>query len=162
VHYADDAGRVEFPYSTVGCVRLQMASMLRDAHRNDMYQIAITEAVQAFRKAHGRPPIVLDIGCGTGLLVRWRLHVFHPPWSLLLGYYCIVQSLMAAKAGAGTVYAVEMFEVMASIAAVVTEANTAPPATNDFGESMCTIHVIPKKSTAIVTGGLHTFPPQKF
>jgi hypothetical protein len=59
---------------------------------------------------------------------------------------------MAARAGAAVVYAVEMFEVMASIAAVVTEANTAPPAVNDFGESMCTIHVIPKKSTAIVTG----------
>jgi tRNA G46 methylase TrmB len=56
-----------------------MASMLRDTHRNEMYQVAITEAVQRFRKAHGRSPVVLDIGCGTGLLVIHPIPASVPP-----------------------------------------------------------------------------------
>ena len=48
----------------------QMASMLHDTRRNDAYFKAIRHTVAAFRTAHGRRPLVLDIGTGTGLLVR--------------------------------------------------------------------------------------------
>ena len=104
--------------------------MLRDNHRNDAYSKAITEAVREFRTTRGRAPIVLDIGAGTGLL-----------------------SLIAARAGAARVIAVEMFEQMAMLASQVTSLNTAPPAVNDYGEPMCDIVLLAKKSTSIVTGG---------
>lgn len=104
--------------------------MLRDNHRNDAYSKAITKAVHEFRSTRGRAPIVLDIGAGTGLL-----------------------SLIAARAGAARVIAVEMFEQMATLASQVTSLNTAPPAVNDFGEPMCDIVVLAKKSTSIITGG---------
>lgn len=49
---------------------------------------------------HGRPPVVLDIGCGTGLL-----------------------SMLAARAGAEEVYGCEMHEPLARIAREVTRLN---------------------------------------
>ena len=42
--------------------------MLRDSVRNDLYDEAIRLAVQQFTDTHGRPPTVLDIGTGSGLL----------------------------------------------------------------------------------------------
>jgi SAM-dependent methyltransferase len=78
----------------------QMSSMLTDADRNAAYEKAITEAVHAFIALHGRAPLVLDIGCGTGLL-----------------------SMMAIRAGAEHVHACEMFTAMADIAKAVTGLN---------------------------------------
>jgi predicted RNA methylase len=110
-------------------IRLQMTSMLRDTLRIEAYAAAISRAVRNFRTTHGRAPVVLDIGAGTGLL-----------------------SLLAARAGAARVIAVEMFEQMAQLAASVTQTSTAAPAVNDFGEPMCEVVVLAKKSTSIVTG----------
>jgi Methyltransferase domain len=78
----------------------QMSSMLTDADRNAAYEKAITEAVHSFIALHGRAPLVLDIGCGTGLL-----------------------SMMAVKAGAEHVHACEMFTAMVDIAKAVTTSN---------------------------------------
>ncbi|TYZ68528.1 hypothetical protein PybrP1_006434 [[Pythium] brassicae (nom. inval.)] len=78
----------------------QMTSMLRDRDRNACYERAIQRAIARFSARHGRAPIVLDIGAGTGLL-----------------------SLFAARHGAEHVYACEMFEPMAEIAQHVTAAN---------------------------------------
>lgn len=78
----------------------QMTSMLRDADRNRCYERGIARAISAFRRAHGRAPVVLDIGTGTGLL-----------------------AMFAAAHGAEHVYACEMFAPMAEIAANVTRAN---------------------------------------
>lgn len=50
----------------------QMTSMLRDTDRNEAYGRALQQAVALFRRTHGRAPVVLDIGTGTGLLVRRR------------------------------------------------------------------------------------------
>lgn len=60
--------------------------MLNDVFRNNIWDAAISQAVQRFRFAHGRGPVVLDIGCGTGLL-----------------------AMMAARAGAAHVIAVDSF-----------------------------------------------------
>jgi Ribosomal protein L11 methyltransferase (PrmA) len=78
----------------------QMSSMLTDTDRNAAYEKAITAAVHSFIATHGRAPLVLDIGCGTGLL-----------------------SMMAVKAGAEHVHACEMFTAMADIAKAVTNLN---------------------------------------
>lgn len=48
----------------------QMTSMLRDHPRNESYSKALHAAIAAFRAQHKRAPVVLDIGTGTGLLVR--------------------------------------------------------------------------------------------
>lgn len=78
----------------------QMTSMLRDRDRNTCYERAIERAIARFSARHGRAPLVLDIGAGTGLL-----------------------SLFAARHGAEHVYACEMFPPMAEIAQHVTAAN---------------------------------------
>ncbi|CAI5746864.1 unnamed protein product [Peronospora destructor] len=78
----------------------QMTSMLRDKDRNDCYEHGIKRAIATFKAEHGRAPLVLDIGMGTGLL-----------------------SMFAATYGAEHVYACEMFVPMAEIAEKVTAAN---------------------------------------
>lgn len=97
----------------------QMASMLKDARRNGAYAAAIAGAVAAFTAAAGRPPVVLDVGAGTGLL-----------------------SMLAAAAGAARVTAVEQWPVMAAIARDVVARNRAagalPPA--------CAIDVLAQRS----------------
>lgn len=59
-----------------------------------------SQAVESFIQEHGRPPVVLDIGCGTGLL-----------------------SMLAARGGAVEVYGCELYEPLAQIAREVTELN---------------------------------------
>lgn len=105
----------------------QMTSMLHDTVRNDKYERAIRYAVHRFRTDNGRPPVVLDIGAGTGLL-----------------------SLFAARAGAAAVFACEMFPHMAEIAHAVTSAATESTAVNDFGEPLCPITVLAGRSTHVV------------
>ncbi|CAM9621331.1 unnamed protein product, partial [Choristocarpus tenellus] len=78
----------------------QMTSMLNDTDRNRKYEVAINTAVQHFVQCHGRAPVVLDIGTGTGLL-----------------------AMFAARAGAEIVYGCEMFAAMAEVAREVTELN---------------------------------------
>ena len=58
------------------------------------------QAVQAFIREKGRPPVVLDIGCGTGLL-----------------------SMLAVRAGSSEVYGCELYEPLAQIAREVTALN---------------------------------------
>ncbi len=239
----------------------QMASMLHDTRRNDAYFRAIRAAVAAFRKQHGRPPLVGGLprarrraltrtharmyttaplwvspagtpdwlcvcwdsaGCvyvgsaGVGCSLMWTavpcagvghrcghwaagafpaatsppppphtpsfgptsiavaaLHALvplHPPPTqsptapgsrlptpLPAPHSSFGQSMMACQAGAGHVYAFEMFSAMASIAQRVTQDCTgAPGATNDFGEPRCGITVFPVRSTdatAMGSGG---------
>ena len=78
----------------------QMASMLHDSGRVEAFARAIDGAVGRFRAEHGRGPVVLDVGAGTGLL-----------------------SLIAAKAGAAAVFACEMYGPMAAVAREVVAAN---------------------------------------
>lgn len=78
----------------------QMTSMLHDRDRNDVYERALQLSIYHFRKAHGRDPIVLDIGTGTGLL-----------------------AMFAARHGAEFVLGCEMFDAMASIAESVIKTN---------------------------------------
>ncbi len=61
---------------------------------------AIEGAISDFVMLKGRGPVVVDIGCGTGLL-----------------------ALMAARAGASHVYACEQFEPLAKIAQRVVQVN---------------------------------------
>lgn len=63
---------------------------------NDPYR----QAVHGFIRENGRPPVVLDIGCGTGLL-----------------------SMLAVRAGALEVYGCELYEPLAQIAREVTSLN---------------------------------------
>jgi SAM-dependent methyltransferase len=75
--------------------------MLHDAERNELYGGAIADAVRRLtERAGGRPPRVLDIGTGTGLL-----------------------AMMAVNAGATDVTACEAFGPMADVAARVLAAN---------------------------------------
>ncbi|KAF0683847.1 Aste57867_24122 [Aphanomyces stellatus] len=78
----------------------QMTSMLRDLDRNAAYEHGIRTGIERFIQEHGRRPIVLDIGTGTGLL-----------------------AMLAARHGAQHVYACEMFQTMAEIANEVTMDN---------------------------------------
>lgn len=78
----------------------QMTSMLRDIDRNNVYEDAIKICIQNFIDKEGRAPVALDIGTGTGML-----------------------ALASARAGAHPVFACEMFQKMASIAADVVTAN---------------------------------------
>ena len=49
------------------------ADMLLDSDRNARYCEAIARAVADFVAREGRPPVVLDAGCGTGLLTLFAL-----------------------------------------------------------------------------------------
>ncbi|CAI8053809.1 Protein arginine N-methyltransferase 7, partial [Geodia barretti] len=93
--------------------RSQYGDMLHDTARNQLYCQAIEKAVSDM-KAKGRAAHVLDIGTGTGLL-----------------------SMMAARAGAARVTAVEVMRPMVRIAREVISAN---------GYSD-TIRVVGKRST---------------
>ena len=74
----------------------QMVSMMHDSDRNAVYNSAIFKIIDHFKKTVGRPPVVLDVGAGTGLL-----------------------SCMAARSGASSVVGCEMFDAMAAIASQV-------------------------------------------
>lgn len=58
------------------------------------------QAVHTFIREKGRPPVVLDIGCGTGLL-----------------------SMLAVRAGASEVFGCELYDPLAQIAREVTALN---------------------------------------
>eukprot|EP00035_Acanthoeca_spectabilis_P008544 m.155363 g.155363 ORF g.155363 m.155363 type:complete len:728 (-) comp14405_c0_seq1:2600-4783(-) len=81
-------------------LRLWYPPMLNDVFRNNIWDAAISQAVQRFRFAHGRGPVVLDIGCGTGLL-----------------------AMMAARAGAAHVIAVDSFPGLGHVTGEIVEAN---------------------------------------
>lgn len=78
----------------------QMLSMLHDSDRNNIYDDAIKKIIQNFISKEGRPPLVLDIGTGTGLL-----------------------AMMCVRHGADFVIGCEMFDAMAEVARSVVEAN---------------------------------------
>ena len=78
----------------------QMTSMLSDLSRNQVYEKAIMKCLDNFVQKCHRPPSVLDIGAGTGLL-----------------------SMLAARHGAECVIGCEMFETMAQVAEAVVSAN---------------------------------------
>ncbi len=74
--------------------------MMNDRRRNEAYQAAIERAILRFREANGRPPLVLEIGAGSGLL-----------------------SMMAARAGAEHVVACEMVRPVAEVATGIVARN---------------------------------------
>lgn len=47
--------------------------MMLDTDRNEAYRRAIAAAVADFQRDEGRAPVVLDLGCGTGLLSQYAL-----------------------------------------------------------------------------------------
>lgn len=89
--------------------------MLNDGTRNDAFEAAIVAALSA----HDRDAVILDIGSGSGLL-----------------------AMMAARAGATTVFSCEAVPVIA-------EAATAIVAANGYGNR---VTVINKMSTELVVG----------
>ncbi len=78
----------------------QMTSMLRDNDRNSVYESAIKHCITSFISTNHRAPVVLDIGCGTGLL-----------------------SMLCVKHGAQLVIGIEMFIEMYKIAQEVVNMN---------------------------------------
>lgn len=48
-------------------------AMLDDADRNAKYEAAIRAAIADFARREGRPPVVVDLGCGTGMLTLFAL-----------------------------------------------------------------------------------------
>jgi tetratricopeptide (TPR) repeat protein len=74
--------------------------MMNDRRRNEAYQAAIERAIRRFREEHGRAPLVLEIGAGSGLL-----------------------SMMAARAGAEHVVACEMVGTVAEVAIAIVARN---------------------------------------
>ena len=78
----------------------QMASMLKDKDRNNVYENAIKESIHYFTQKTGYSPSMLDIGSGTGLL-----------------------SCMSAIHGATSVIGFEMFPSLAHVAESVIKTN---------------------------------------
>jgi predicted RNA methylase len=81
-------------------LRLYYPPMLHDEKRNQVYAEGIAAAVQEFIKTHSKPPLVLDIGTGTGLL-----------------------SMLAARAGASHVFSIEGDPTLAPVARAVIAKN---------------------------------------
>lgn len=64
-----------------GGIQAYFTDMVLDSDRNAMYAHAILAAVRDFVKTEGRAPVVLDVGCGFGILSLFALvagaeHVF--------------------------------------------------------------------------------------
>ena len=74
--------------------------MMNDRRRNEVYQAAIERAIRLFREQHGRVPLVLEIGAGSGLL-----------------------PMMAARAGAEHVVACEKVRPVAEVATAIVARN---------------------------------------
>jgi tetratricopeptide (TPR) repeat protein len=74
--------------------------MMNDRRRNEAYDRAITRAIRQKTEATGRPPLVLEIGTGSGLL-----------------------SMMAARAGAEHVVTCEVLKPVADAAVAIIEKN---------------------------------------
>lgn len=106
----------------------QLRGMLHDTQRCVKYRRCIFAAVAGFAAAHGRAPVVLDIGAGSGLL-----------------------SLFAREAGAAAVYACEMFEPLACIAQGIVAGQGAGQGA--LGQPLCEVTVLAGKSTDVVVGG---------
>eukprot|EP01039_Chlorochromonas_danica_P003127 gene3127-3424_t len=106
----------------------QMGSMLRDLDRNRVYEQAIQKTIQSFAMKTSRPPVVLDIGAGTGLL-----------------------SLFAARHGSSRVYAVEMFDAMASVAEQVVAANGLTQQIGLINAKSTAIEALPEPADILVT-----------
>ncbi|CAM9446059.1 unnamed protein product, partial [Phaeothamnion confervicola] len=109
----------------------QMSSMLRDDARVGKYATAVTAAVHRFIAVHGRQPLVLDIGSGTGLL-----------------------ALLAARAGAARVVGCELFAPLAAVAKEVVAANmeTTREAADTGVARGGGIQIVGKKSTELTVG----------
>jgi len=84
----------------IGQKMRMMVPMLNDSTRNEYYDDAIRKAVCYCTERLGRPPVVLDIGAGTGFL-----------------------SLCGARAGASKVFACEMISSVANVARKIIESN---------------------------------------
>lgn len=80
------------------------------------------QAVEAFILEHERPPVVLDIGCGTGLL-----------------------SMLAVRAGAAEVIGCELYEPLAQVAREVTELNCEGKIEVGFPRYICSLREIRAK-----------------
>ena len=74
--------------------------MISDVGRNSAFEATLRDAIATHTRQHGRPPHVLDIGAGSGLL-----------------------AMMAARHGAGFVTTVEMVPTLAATARHVIAAN---------------------------------------
>jgi predicted RNA methylase len=106
----------------------QMTSMLRDRDRNRIYEAAIQQCLNSFSQRTGTPPIVMDIGCGTGLL-----------------------SLLCAKHGARFTYAIEMFDMMAQIATETAGNLTTPDHVMVVNAKSTDIEELPIKIDIVVS-----------
>lgn len=109
----------------------QMCSMLKDSDRNEVYFQALRKVVQAFVDATGRKPVVLDIGCGTGLL-----------------------SCMAGAAGAAGVVGCEMFDAMATIAEGVVNRNGLDSTVQIVASKSCDLQLDSERKCDIIVSEL--------
>jgi len=80
----------------------QMVSMLHDKDRNEVYHAAIRVVIDSYVEKTGRGPVVLDVGCGTGILS------------------CMAATTLKTN---GSVVGCEMFDAMATVAGAVVKEN---------------------------------------
>lgn len=106
----------------------QMGSMLRDKDRNAVYEQALQQMISSLVRQIQRPPVVLDVGAGTGLL-----------------------SLLSAKHGAAQVYGVEMFDSMAHIAAEVVLSNGCVDQVHIINAKSTAIEALPVPADLLVS-----------